>query len=404
MKTVSYVLLLCAIICLTEHRMCAAAEDRLAHIQDAKATKVRLTDVLDKMGRKADCYFTIERVAGESNKLGMRAISVDPGAIGEASTVVDAVGAIKNGLSHLGLTAYRSKENPAVIHILDKVMEKRQGRHYWLNRRVDFVFSGMLYSGFGKLLRRIENVDEVSFFSTGDHGFDYATTLLISAKNTGVRRILSDSIPLSRYSRVLWRCKSTQSGRKVIVTMRFGGQRSSRVKHPAEHLPFAAGEKAFLRTPKSEAGIRSAADYITTQLALKTPHQVRWAMFYLGKHKVAKEIPVLLKHLEYKYTTCEILEEAYPAAGALALMGKEASEAILKEITKQSNDLRLKLLCRLILLVEGPDAGAKAIKTRISTATPARRRARIEATLGLLLKSPHHQKTRDTKAKTQKRS
>lgn len=400
MNVWNYAMVLCLMVLTTGYRICDAGEDRPAHIRNEKATKVRLMDVLGKAGQKMDCYFTIEHVVQDSDALDMRNVSLDPGKIGEASTVADAVKVLKEELGHLELTAYRSKENPAVVHILGKALENR--RDYWLNRRVDFAFSGMLSSGFEKLVKGIENVEEQRVFVTWDvYGFGSATTVRISAENTAIRRILSDSIPLSRYARVLWYCRSRQSGGKVIVRMVFREQVALKARAPAEALSFSDGEKAFRRLPKSQAGIKAAADYITAQLASKTPHQVRWAMLYLGKHKVSQQMPLLIKHLDYKYTTCAILEESHPAVRALALMGKAASGAALKEITKESKDLRLKLLCHLVLLVEGPDAGTKAIKAQISRAATAKQRARIAETLGSLLKSPGYKRVGDTKATTQ---
>ncbi len=401
MKVWSYALVLCLMVFTTGYRICGAAEGRPGHIRNDKPTKVRLVDILVKVGQKTDCYFTIEEVVQGSDALDMRNVTLDPREIGEVSTVDDAVKVLKEELGHLEMTAYRSKENPAVVHILGKALENRPD--YWLNRRVDLAFSGMLYSGFEKLVKGIENVEAQRVFVTGDlYGFDHTTSVRISAENTAIRRILSDSIPLSRYARVLWHCRSRQSGGKLIVRMIFGGQVRSKAQARAEGLSFSDGEKAFRAMPKSEAGIKAAADYITAQLASKTPHQVRWAMLYLGKHKVSQQMPLLIKHLDYKYTTCAILEESHPAVRALALMGKAASGAALKEITRESKDLRLKLLCHLVLLVEGPDAGTKAIKAQISTAATAKQGARIAETLRALLKSQSYKETRDTKAKHKK--
>lgn len=402
MNVWNYAIVLSMIVSAAGYRVCDAADNRSADIHNERATKVRLVDALWKTGKKADCYFTIEQALQDSNTVDMRSVRIDPGEIGKVSTIADAVKVLKKELAHLEIAVYQSKENPAVIHIVGKALANR--RDYWMNRRVDFAFSGRLYRGFEKLVKGIKNVEAArGFFGWDLSGLDHTTIVRISAEKTAVRTILSDCIPLSRYARVLWYCRSSQSGgKKVIVTMVFGRQVPSKARAPVEGLSFSDGEMAFRSMPKSEAGIKAATDYIAVQLASKTPHQVRWAMLYLGKHKVAKEIPLLIKHLDYKYTTCAILEESHPVVHALSLMGKAASVAALEEIAKESNDLRLKLLCHLVLLVEGPGAGAKAIKARMSGVATAKQRARITETLTSLLKSPGYKETDDSKAKHKK--
>ena len=100
-------------------------------------------------------------------------------------------------------------------------------------------------------------------------------------------------------------------------------------------------------------------------------------MLYLGKWRREEAIPLLLKHLDYKYTTCAIPEESYPALLALAEIGKPALRAAEEAIAGEANPRRLELLCRLIDGMEGAAKSKALIDAAAASATDADRRDRI---------------------------
>ena len=82
-------------------------------------------------------------------------------------------------------------------------------------------------------------------------------------------------------------------------------------------------------------------------------------MYYLGKHKVESAVPLLLSHLDYRYTTVPVLAEAYPAVHALLDMGQTANAPVRKQLTTETDLLRLELLCAVLLGVNGAYDGRK---------------------------------------------
>lgn len=391
--TCAVVLSTCAILGMTDHL------DAAAPASNKTEKDMSLEDYLRLVGVQTDTYFTVETVGQRDGAFALlrKVSSFDV----SARTSDDIVRSIEKGVD--GVKVMRSRSAGMVHHVYGP--GTMNATTYWLDKKISLSFSGVLIDFFDPLQKACRN--EVEFEHGGSLGSgipqpDGRTTIVAEASKMIARDAITCCLPFSERDRILWTC-ATRSNKTQTAYLVFGHQAFERKQNGGgAQLPFDQGEKAFRDNPESSAIATAAAAYITKQMRATVPFQVRWAMLYLGKQKVSQEIPLLIKHLDYKYTTCTILEESHPAVRALALMGKASSSAALKEITKESKDLRLKLLCHLVLLVEGPDAGTKAIKAQIPEAATAKQRARIEETLGSLLKSPRHKATRDTKAKHKK--
>ncbi len=152
---------------------------------------------------------------------------------------------------------------------------------------------------------------------------------------------------------------------------------------------FDFGQIAYYNNPDPDKEkvrvnlVSQAITFIDERLQANKPLQVRWAIFYLGKRKAKEGVPVLLKYLDYRYTTCGILEESYPAVRALTQIGASAADAAFDAlVAKDQSDLRIRLLTAVVAAVDGPKpAKAKLEKALAGAENDAQRQA--EAELGV---------------------
>jgi hypothetical protein len=370
--------------------------------QAAGGEKMSLSSYLTQLGKRFDCYFTVEQdFDGTAPAPEALCMFIEPDT--SLKAIADVVPVLGKQLE--GFEVVQSPDNPAVFHIV--ALKAKSIPAYWLDKRVDLSFQGLTGGLLWKIVSSGTGVIRQTAFSTDDIPWDDATTkVTVTAKGLAARSILTDFLPLSRYSRLLWSATTTVlkeggtrmplvNGKAVPVpgltvtwapgtqevSVSWGGLVQSEEKPSNELVPFSAGEVAFHRNVKSPEAIAAAVDYINAQMKTENPFQVRWAMFYLGKQGVPEAVPLFTKHLTYKYTTCGVLEESYPAALALSMMGKIGSAAALKAIGTETDSLRLKLLCRVVLLVEGQDNGAKAIEAEVVKTTDAQQNQRIRDAL-----------------------
>ena len=143
-----------------------------------------------------------------------------------------------------------------------------------------------------------------------------------------VRRILTDCTPLSQYTRIIWVSETRREDGKLATDIQYLGRISAispkereaiysddRVQKVNGAVPFDYGEIAYYNNPDPDKVklrvnlVNQAITFIDERLKANKPLQVRWAMFYLGNRKAKAGVPVLLKYLDYRYTTCGILEE-----------------------------------------------------------------------------------------------
>jgi hypothetical protein len=105
--------------------------------------------------------------------------------------------------------------------------------------------------------------------------------------------------------------------------------------------------------------------------------QVRWAMLFLGREKAQPGIPVLLRHIDHIYTPWGVVREAYPAVKALAQVGPEGATACLGQLPTETNPLRRKLLCQVLLDQQGADKARKTLAAYSAKITDATQRKRL---------------------------
>src|SRR5581483_9868926 len=120
-----------------------------------------------------------------------------------------------------------------------------------------------------------------------------------------IRNCLTDFIPLSDYHRVLWIADTRlKDGTPHTEAYFLGGSSHEALRRhyaPGTIASFFDGEAAYAWNPPTREAVETALSFIRTQMELKEPRQVRWAMLFLAKAKAERGIPVLLKHLDYRY-------------------------------------------------------------------------------------------------------
>ena len=244
-------------------------------------------------------------------------------------------------------------------------------------------------------------------FSGGIRNTDFTTEIHGAAGGASVRRILSDWLPLSQYSRILW----------VADTQREDGKWDTAVDHSGQHekgkidlsykdqearddvdydsgvpkvngvISLDYGEIAYYNNPDPDKEkvranlVNQAITFIDERLKADKPLQVRWAMFYLGKRKAKEGVPVLLKYLDYRYTTCGVLEESYPAVRALTQIGQPAADAAFDALVgKDQSDLRVRLLAAVVGAVDGPKPAKDRLekaRSLVPKTTPRKKRLQL---------------------------
>jgi hypothetical protein len=350
-------------------------------------------------GIKLDCYFTIEEMPLEyGNWIDMHEVKVGK----EPSSIEEMVEDLSSQLE--GIHVYQSRENPAVVHLVDARLEKE--KDYSLDKRISADYSGSIK----------ELVDWLNqFYFEGFHyrqGFvigggwpppciDCCTAVRCTVHDKPVRRALTDCVPLSQYCRVLWIAETRQTNGKLDTEVQYLGQRreEGRMLVPPGWeepkgdglTPFAYGEVAYCNNldpdfaKADNALVEQAVAFIKERLEADKPHQVRWAMLFLGKREAKEGILVLLQYIDYRYTTCGVLEESYPAVRALTQIGKPAADAALDELAaRDQSELRGRLLYQVVRNVNGYLPTQEMLEARIAGAKDVQQKKRVQRALDLL--------------------
>ena len=382
----------------------------LGQCQEASGPKLRrgeetvpLWKYLYRQGIQLDCYFTIEVMNREFDDW---ITEHDVQVTNEPSSREKMIEQLSAQLK--GVHVYRSKENPAIVHIIDERLEKE--KEYSLPKCVAVKFRGTPDELVEKLHQTsFENLHpkRSGVFSSGARFGDFTTETHCSTRGASARRVLTDWLPLSHYTRILWTSETRRIKGELDTGVNYGGQRDdSRVDlSPFKEeetrddidydsgaplvngvIAFDFGEIAYYNNPDKEKVrvdlVNQAITFVDERLQANKPLQVRWAMFYLGKRKAKDGVPVLLKYLDYRYTTCGILEESYPAVRALTQIGKPAADAAFDELVgKDQSDLRIRLLTSVVSAVDGAKPAQARLVKAVAAADKDAQKKRLQSAL-----------------------
>jgi hypothetical protein len=375
-----------AILCAT---FCIGGSGELTVAAEPSGKEMSVGECLGVISAKVDCYFTLEYKPVNSYCWSLLSKTIRFNDKAPINASDEAVLLLRDSLREFTITT--SPLTPNIIHIIDKRLTPQMlGREYVLDKTTPLIYSGVtqdLPSILGKRLHvGLRRMD----WTPGDKfGIDEYTKISFTAKETSLRRMLTDHLPLSQLSRVLWLAE-TRADETVV---RYLGQiyRGPRPEFSYNHepFPFSYGERAFAANChlfKKDSALGTdittlAIQFIDDEVKKKRPLNVRWAMFFLGECKCKEGIAPLIKHIDYCYTTYPILEESYPAVRALTQIGAPAASATGFALFYEHNDLRLRLLCHTILRIDGIEKGEKRIKEILPYVKDEAQAKRVQAAL-----------------------
>jgi len=117
-------------------------------------------------------------------------------------------------------------------------------------------------------------------------------------------------------------------------------------------------------------------------------HNQEIAFRVLGALRDPRAVGALCRCIELRRSIVWVSENRpttigdwYPAAGALAKIGKPVVRQCLWELTKENSDQRRECFCWVVGAVEGPEVGRFVFQLAIDKETDATRKARLQAAL-----------------------
>ena len=185
--------------------------------QKVEHPKILLKQYLVEEGEKLGCYFTIEDDAKGDTPVQFSDINV----LDQDSDTIDhLVDSLKQQVPNAIFE--RSIKNPKVIHIVASSLD--QDKNYVMNQNLNFTYIGVL----GMLPQRLDehtdsHIGPRPFFYEGEASDDAITSVTIKAKNTSVRNILTDYVPLSNYHRIIWTSLTKHAAGKLDTWVQYDG-------------------------------------------------------------------------------------------------------------------------------------------------------------------------------------
>lgn len=345
-----------------------------------EAQNMLLSHYLVKAAVKWDVYFTIEEnVNEESTNLNSSDVPFEK----LPSTLKAFLSNLRRILPNFVIE--QNLENPVVIHLIDKSLW--QTPQYILNSRQNKKFSGSVSELIESFHLTNPNQERMVGFFSGPRTPIYRSELKFAAQDAVIRHIFSDYIPLSHFQRILWNAYSHNANGELKTWVKYYGFNSNQSNRIllrylySSPSAFSRGEVAYHFLPLSSENGVAALQFIENQMQQKKPLQVRWAMFWLGKHKVEKSIPVLLKYLNYEYTAVPLLDERFPAFRALKEIGAPTAKAVLEALPNETDARRLELMARIVLSVQGEAEGRKALQSTLAASKDIAQQERLKTAI-----------------------
>jgi hypothetical protein len=196
---------------------------------------------LAEMGARLDCHFTVESVGaevlfhptnGDPFMLRVHNNTILDGMVNVGSEDIKNIDAMVSFLNKVSiqwdypkqeihLVAEKNEKDKTIIRIRDSRLSDVAG--YVLNKKVSVEYDGNPEG----LLMLLSNKDGLIqpevFISTNSGGTDFSTPIRIAVKDTPIRDLLTECIPLSNYSRIIWSSKTDGKSNSPAVTVVFSG-------------------------------------------------------------------------------------------------------------------------------------------------------------------------------------
>jgi hypothetical protein len=169
-------------------------------------------------GKSLSCYFTIEIVAREAGDPKNRdRYLLDDEEVTSVDEVIDKVSKNRKTFTFL-----KNKKNPRIVHIIDNDLRKIPD--YPIDQKMDLEYSGSLDELSIAIEKKFPTLGprrsgEVSQFLIADP----ITEIEIDIKDTTVRDILTDCVPLKGYQPLLWRAETEKIEGKHKTILQYYG-------------------------------------------------------------------------------------------------------------------------------------------------------------------------------------
>lgn len=205
------------------------AMSRMSHAEEIVTIPLRL--YLQEVGTKLDCYFTVESVGRDKwhdnfvldSALERRNVKD----VEELSAfLTNAVGFVTTSAmlsNRIYLVVDRLNRTKPILRIRDKLIAQIQ--NYPLNRPVRLEYEGTSYSLIDRLTSICPLVRRETSFSIGSGPItiDPRTAVKVAVNETPIRDLLTDCIPLTNNSRILWSSYTNGKQDSPIVTVKYHG-------------------------------------------------------------------------------------------------------------------------------------------------------------------------------------
>ena len=194
-----------------------------------------LSQYLNQCGNQFNCYFTIEEAETQTGQI--HSSYQEKQILGkQVSTLNRLLEKLRHDLPDA--LVVQDASNPKIIHIINR--ELKSSQDYSLDRLVTLSYKGDLPGLAGALAKKTNDaVAAQGFFTTVDMAMDYITQVKVNVRDRPIREALSVGIPLTGYSRVLWRATPSdevQGNRIITMYIQFYGPRP----HPVQSAPLSA--------------------------------------------------------------------------------------------------------------------------------------------------------------------
>ena len=195
----------------------------------AKLQSVSLSDYLRTMGKKLDCYFTIERDDRGPHRLTnfRKESSLSTAKISDNEQITS-VEKLTMKLKKIFpkaefLTSKHAGDHALVLHITDASLMESQ--NYVLNQKLSIKYSGLLQGLPDAIGTKLENfIGPPQTVTTEDlmkGNLDQQTRIGINVDNKAIRDTLTDAVPKLQDNRILWDAEVLTRDNKEVVEVKY---------------------------------------------------------------------------------------------------------------------------------------------------------------------------------------
>lgn len=325
-----------------------------------------------------DCYYAIELMIDDGERDFLSEKVVEQPNIDKYNTLAEAILDCEKRCPALKI--FIDPAIPTVVHVVDRRLDR--AKRYVLDDKPKRAGKGSLYQYLEELAKQDTRVYMPNAWAIGEPPLEklpmYVHPVLVNPGERSLREVLVLYATLSQCNpRLFYAFTDQEDG--VWRTQFQCGHRSPEVSlaRPAV-LDFGTGRSGYCRSRGRPDASSAAIEFIGRRLYAKEPLNVRWAMFALGRDKAEEGVDILLKYIDYQYTTSKLLGESYPAVLALTQIGKPAAEAALKQIGSEPIPLRARLMGHVVRNVLGVTPGDAALRAAGDQASDGETKARYE--------------------------